>query len=213
MPKIRFRRSILTLIAAGTMAGLVGTCTRTVALQRDYQGPLPEAGADGQKIALTIEAFDQTAARIEPNIPVRTQYLQLAESAFRQAGWTLAPEAPLQVTITLQGRTPTGLFHSEASFGCNLATGLLTAGIACKEWVHQADAAGRVAVARDGRTIGQTDIDLKGDSTSCYTMLNPNWLANHQEVALRNYEAAVQRHLTAVLLFVEQTNQAIRTTT
>jgi hypothetical protein len=44
MPKTRYSRSILTLIAAGTMAGLVGACTRTMALQRDYQGPLPDAG-------------------------------------------------------------------------------------------------------------------------------------------------------------------------
>ena len=209
MPIPRHRGSAVTLIAAAVMAGLVGACTRTVALQRDYQGPLPKAGAKGQQITLNIEAFDQKGARIEPNVPVRSEYLQLAESAFRQAGWTLAPDAPLQVTITLKGRTPTGLIHSEASLGRNLATGLLTVGMACKEWVHETDAAGEIAVVRAGTTLGQTEIDLKGDSSSCYTMLNPNWLANHQEAALRNYEAAVQRHLSAVLKFVEQTNQAI----
>ena len=44
-------------------------------------------------------------------------------------------------------------------------------------------------------------------------MLKPNWLANNQETALRNYEAAVQRGLTAVLLVVEQTDQGRCVTT
>ena len=74
---------------------------------------------------------------------------------------------------------------------------------------HETDAAGEIAVMRAGTTLGHTEIDLKGDSSSCYTMLNQNGLANHQEAALRNYEAAVQRHLSAVLKFVKQTNQAI----
>ena len=113
----RVRRRSPALPALLAIACLLGACTRTVALQRDYQGPLPKAGAKGQQITLNIEAFDQKGARIEPNVPVRSQYLQLAESAFRQAGWTLAPDAPLQVTITLKGRTPTGLIHSEASLG------------------------------------------------------------------------------------------------
>ena len=86
MPIPRHRESAVTLIAAAVMAGLVGACTKTVALQRDYQGPLPKAGAKGQQITLNTEALDQKGARIEPNVPVRSEYLQLAESAFRQAG-------------------------------------------------------------------------------------------------------------------------------
>ena len=130
---------------------------------------------------------------------------QLAEDAFTKAGWTLAPEAPLEVRITLAGRTPNGVVTSEASLGRNLAVGLLTLGIACNEWTHTAEAAGTVTLLEAGTVVASKEIDLQGSAESCHSMANPNWLADQQQAALDTYQQAAQAHLAAVLDFMATT--------
>lgn len=195
------------------LASLIVACTTTIPLQQDYRGPVPTAGAAGQPIQLQIELLDQAGQRLDANAPLRSQYQQLAESAFERAGWTLAADAPIEVTIRLEGRTPTGLVHSQASLDRNLATGLMTVGMACEEWVHDADAKGEITVIRDQQPIAQKQIDLKSQSRSCFSMLNPNWFANHQKAALTNYETAVQKQLAAILLLVKENAESTATST
>ena len=133
----RFRRRSPATLAILAAFCLLGACTTSARLQNDYQGPLPAMPAGHRPITLQVEILDQQGQRFPANNVSRTQYLQLAESAFARAGWVLAPDAPLTVRILLVGRTPEGLIASEASLGRNLATGLLTLNIACKEYRHQ----------------------------------------------------------------------------
>ena len=94
---------------------------------------------------------------------------------------------------------------SEASIGRNLAVGTLTFGIACSEWTHRVDAAGKVTVVEGETVLAEQAIDLTGTATSCFSAANPNWLANHQQAALDTYQQAVQAQLAKVLELVAAT--------
>lgn len=195
----------LAVLAAAT---LLGACTRPAALQSSYEGPLPQQRAAGETARLEIEILDQAGQRFAPDSLVQSQYRQLAEDAFTKAGWSLAPKAPLEVRITLAGRTPNGVVTSEAAHGRNLAVGLLTLGIACNEWTHTVDAAGTVTLLETGTVAASKEIDLKGTAESCHSTGNPNWLANQQQAAIDTYQQAAQAHLAAVLEFVAATTLA-----
>lgn len=195
----------LAVLAAAT---LLGACTRPAALQSNYQGPLPQQRAAGETAQLEIEILDQAGQRFAQGSLIQSQYRQLAEDAFTKAGWTLAPEAPREVRITLAGRTPNGVVTSESSVGRNLAVGLLTFGIACNAWTHTALATGTVTLLEAGTVVASKEIDLKGTAESCHSMANPNWLANQQQAALDTYQQAAQAHLAAVLEFVAETTLA-----
>ncbi len=196
------RRLLHRGLAVLAGAALLGACSRPAALQSSYQGPLPQQCAAGETVRLQIEILDQAGQRFAPDSLVQSQYRQLAEDAFTKAGWTLAPEAPLEVRITLAGRTPNGVVTSEASLGRNLAVGLLTLGIACNEWTHTVDAAGPVTLLETGTVVASKEIDLKGTAESCHSTGNPNWLADQQQAAIDTYQQAAQAHLAAVLEFV-----------
>lgn len=148
------------------------------------------AGHGRRPITLQVEILDSSGQRFPANNAARMQYLQLAESAFTRAGWILAPDAPLTARILLLGRLPEGLVASEASLGRNLATGLLTLNTACKEWTHRVDAAGTITVLDGESVLAEQAIDLAGTETSCFSMMNPSWLANHQQAALDTYQQA-----------------------
>lgn len=159
----------------------------------------------GEKIRLIVETFDQQGKRYEPGTLVQRHYLQLAESGFKKAGYTLAAEADKEVRISLKGQTPKGIVNNESNLARNMATGVVTAGIACKEMQHDVDAAGEVSLLRGGQSVRSTQIDMKTTETSCFSHLNPSWVAKHQEAAVRTYEHAVEQHVGAVLQFVSMT--------
>lgn len=68
--------------------------------------------AGHRPIALQVDILDRQGQRFPANNVTRTQYLQLAESAFARAGWVLAPNAPPTVRILLLCRLPQGLVAS-----------------------------------------------------------------------------------------------------
>ncbi|MGE3738217.1 MAG: hypothetical protein AB7I59_01765 [Geminicoccaceae bacterium] len=204
MPTRSRRRSpVIPAILAALC--LLGACTTPARLQNEYQGPLPATTAGHRPIALQVEMLDRQGQRFPANNLTRTQYLQLAESAFARAGWVLAPAAPLTARILLVGRTPEGLVASEASLGRNLATGLLTLNTACKEWTHRVDAAGEITVLQGDAVLTEQAVDLVGTRSSCFSMMNPSWLANHQQAALDTYQQAVQDQLGKILELVATT--------
>ena len=201
----RFRRLSSATLAILAAFCLLGACTTPARLQNDYQGPLPAMPAGHRPITLQVEILDQQGQRVPANNVSRTQYLQLAESAFARAGWVLAPDASLTVRILLVGRTPEGLIASEASLGRNLATGLLTLNIACKKWTHRVDAAGKVTILQGDTVLADQAIDLAVTATSCFSTINPSWLANHQQAAIDTYQQAVQDQLAKILELVTAT--------
>lgn len=204
MPSRSRRRAPATLAILATVC-LLGACTTPARLQNEYQGPVPAMTAGHRPIALQIEILDRQGQRFPANNVTRTQYLQLAESAFARAGWVLAPDAPTTVRILLLGRLPEGLVASEPSLGRNLATGLATLNIACKEWTHRVDAAGTITVLHGDAVLAEQAIDLAGTATSCFSMMSPSWLANHQQAAIDTYQQAVQAQLAKVLEIVATT--------
>lgn len=204
MPSHGRRRSpVIPAILAALC--LLGACTTPARLQNDYQGPVPAMTAGHRPVTLQVEILDREGQRFPANNVTRTQYLQLAESAFARAGWVLAPDAPTTVRILLLGRLPQGLVASEASLGRNLATGLVTLNIACKEWTHRVDAAGTITVLQGETVLAEQAIDLTDTATSCFSMMSPSWLANHQQAAIDTYQHAVQDQLAKVLELVAVT--------
>ncbi len=101
--------------------------------------------------------------------------------------------------------TPNGAVDSEASLGRNLAVGLYAFETACNAWILTVDAAGTVSIVNAGTVVASKEIDLQGTATSCHSMANPSWLADHEQAALDTYQQAAQAHLAAVLDFVATT--------
>jgi len=204
MPTRSRRRAPATLAILAAVC-LLSACTTPARLQNEYQGPVPSMTAGHRPITLQIEILDRQGQRFPANNLTRTQYLQLAESAFARAGWVLAPDAPLTVRILLVGRLPESLVASEPSLGRNLAPGLLTLNTACKEWTHRVDAAGEVTVVQGDTVLTEQAVELAATETSCFSMMNPSWLANHQQAAIDTYQHAVQAQLAKVLELVAAT--------
>ena len=202
----RFRRRSPATLATLAAACLLGACTTTARLQTDYQGQVPTTTAGHRPITLQVEILDHEGQRFPANNVSRMQYLQLAESAFTHAGWVLVPDAPTTTRILLVGRLPEGLVASKASLGRNLAVGMLTLNIACSEWTHRVDAASTITVVEGETVLAEQAIDLVGTETSCFSALNPNWLANHQQAAIDTYQHAVQDQLAKVLELVATTS-------
>ena len=185
---------------------LLSACSaKQIPLQTEYQGTIPPHPAKDAKVKLVVEAFDQDGKRYEPDTLVPHQYLKLAESGFKKSGYILSADAPTEVRITLRGRTTNGVVNNQNNLGRNLAVSAVTLGAGCGEMAHDVDAAGEVAVTQDGGTTVTKQIDMKLNETSCFSKLNPNWLANHQEAAVRTYEKAVSQHVGDVLTFVAAT--------
>lgn len=202
----RLRRRAPATLAILAAVCLLGACTTPARVQTDYQGPVPAVTAGHRPIALQVEILDREGQRFPANNVSRMQYLQLAESAFTHAGWVIAPDAPTTARILLVGRLPEGLVANEPSIGRNLAVGTLTLGIACSEWTHRVDAAGTITVMERETVLAEQAIDLAGTETSCFSALNPNWLAKHQQAAIDTYQHAVQAQLAKVLELVAATS-------
>jgi len=99
-------------------------------------------------------------------------------------------------SCALKGQTEKGgLVASSSNLGRNALVGAATMGIACKEWFHQVAAAGHVGIAAPGGQEETRPLEMRAEDTSCFSTLNPNWLANHQEAALKLYQQAVTRNV------------------
>ena len=53
--------------------------------------------------------------------------------------------------------------------------------------------------------LADQTIDLVSTTTSCFSMMSPSWLANHQQAAIDTYQHAVQAQLAKVLELVAVT--------
>ena len=166
--------------------------------------------AGHRPMALQVEIFDRQGQRFPANNVTRTQYLQLAKSTFARAGWVLSPDAPMTARSLLLGRLPHGLVASESSLGRNPATALLSLNIACKEWAHRVDAAGNITVLQGKTVLAEQAIDLVGTASSCFSMMNPSWLTNHQQTVLDTYQQEVQTQLAKFLELVATTSLVTR---
>ncbi len=190
-------------IASTAAALLLAACAQEIPVQITFSGPVAATGG-GTPVALVLDFRDQNGAAFAPDSLVVGQYRAIAEDGLRKAGFVPAPAADLTVSVMLEGRHADGIMRSENSFGRNLALGVVTAGIACSEVIHTADAAGEVRVARSGSTIAARDIDMSRTGRSCHTTLNPNWVANHQTAAVATYGEAVEAHVAEWLPLLQQ---------
>ncbi|WP_207462105.1 hypothetical protein [Azospirillum sp. SYSU D00513] len=184
---------------------LISACAGTpIPLQTEYQGQ-PTVSAQGEKVRLLVEAQDHTGKPYPADSLLASQYRTIAESGFKKAGYVLTADADTQLRVSVRGRTTNGIVDNQSNVGRNLATGVLTMGIACKEMDHVVDAAGEVSLVRNGQTIAAKQIDMQRTETSCFSTLNPSWVANQQEAAVRTYEHAANDHVGKVLEFVSTT--------
>lgn len=182
---------------------LLAACAQDIPVQTTYTGGVAASGG-GEPVALVLDFRDQNGTPFQADSLVVGQYRAIAEDALRQAGFTPDPAAELTVQVALAGRTLNGIMHSESSTARNVALSVVTAGIACSEMIHTADAVGEVRVGRGGSTIAARDIDMRRTGRSCHTTLNPNWAANHQTAAVATYGEAVEAHVAAWLPLLPQ---------
>lgn len=191
------RRS-LAMVAA---LWLAGCATTTVPLQTEYSGTLYPAVTPGQPVRLVVKAVDHEGKPYADDSLILIQYRQMAESAFKKAGYTLPEQAPMEVDVVLRGRTGTGIVNNDSMTARNLAVGIVTLGAGCDEMHHKIDASGQVTV-RNGAAAPRTQaIDLNATATSCFSKLNPGWLAGHQKAAVDAYGKAAEEHIGKVLAF------------
>jgi len=174
----------------------------TIPLKNDYAGILPSTAGGGAKVKLVFDITDQNGKPYEQKSLVAYEYQKLAESGLQKAGYVVASDAETEIRVVLKGRTPNGVVNNESSIGRNMAVSAVTLGMGCGEMVHTVDAAGQVMVVRNGRSVIDQPLDMKASDTSCFSKLNPSWLAQHQEAGVRTYEAAVTQHIGAWLPLV-----------
>lgn len=177
---------------------MLGACAAEIPVQTTFDATAVPI-AQGMPIALDLDFRDQRGTPFDPDSLVVGQYRSIAEDALQQAGFILDPDAELVVSVALTGRTPNGIVNNESSLGRNLAVGLATAGIACQEMVHTADAAGDVTITQAGSQRVARTIDLQASDRSCYTRLNPAWLQNHMAAGVALYGQAVEAHVATWL--------------
>lgn len=170
-----------------------------VPLQQTYQGPVAAAHSAGAPVALALDFRDQNGASLPGDAMVVSQYRRLAGSALTQAGYALDPTAPTEVSVSLQGETPNGIVDNQSNTARNIAVGVATLGIACKEMEHRVAASGTVSIRREGAPAQTLDLPMRATSTSCHSTLNPSWLENHMKAAVATYEDAVSAHIAAWL--------------
>jgi hypothetical protein len=184
---------VAALLAAAACAPI------EVPLRQTYQGPVVTAPSAGAPVALALDFRDQNKASFPGDAMVVSQYRRLAGSALTQAGYVLDPAASTAVSVSLQGETPNGIVDNRNNTARNIAVGVATLGIACKEMEHQVAASGTVSIRREGAPAQTLDLPMRATSTSCHSTLNPSWLENHMKAAVATYENAASAHIAAWL--------------
>jgi hypothetical protein len=192
MPKhFRVYRYALVVIAL-----LATSCTTPVNIVHDYTGLVTPAKISGTHVMLALDFYNQNnGTKYSEESLIVKQYRGLAESALTKAGYTVTSDAKLSILVTLHGRTPNGIVDNHSPMARNAAVGALTLGIACREMQHTADAGGLITIQNGSSSIGEQKIDLHGEDTSCFSMMNPNWLVEHEEAALKMYQEAATKHI------------------